>query len=657
MVLCKRHPSPATPALVFLAVLALPAAAQQPEEIKINVTATGTIDATGNGRIQWVMTFNPSRGYDRIKRHYPNLYVLFRDMGPERSRMEVNRETLKISSDDGQRSISFSADVLGAAVCRGNRWQVELAPSEQISTQDANRVFTVLHLGSASGLQMTIINTYLLPQNAQNIRFEKETRLLTYALPVAKIAGDPEVDVTVRYKKRLMAAVYKVYSDVEAQGGAYWAAKTIFKNTGKTPVFNLKIQYRCGEFSEMSVPEPYSVVPPGGAVVDSYFPLINSSVAQLRTPSPVQLHIRYEYTDAAGKPYSGETTRRLEMLGINQFEFSNLNDEDRSDNWFDYFNNAPLLAAFVTKVDEAVRQFAGYVSEAAGGAAANASKDDAVRWLKAAYTMQLLNNIVYQTPAGFMTKDRSGGQEIKYPRDVFRDKAGTCVDLAIAYAALAESVGLQSYLMLVPGHAFAVIRLPGGELLPVENTGLGGGDKRLSFEQAVEIGLKNMQKYVGEGLFYLINVQDQWTVGRVPNPELQALGIDFLEKAGIKRLAGLGAAEDPRGGGPGGQFRLIHDHGISDLSNFCIGTLRISGDVVTYQAERATDGRLDRFQVKKAEIREARQNRLGLGTAARGMTYQAFHIRLHSGINYNFAHIDPQGRDLGVAAVLMELNR
>jgi len=66
--------------------------------------------------------------------------------------------------------------------------------------------------------------------------------------------------------------------------------------------------------------------------------------------------IRYEYKDNNGKPHSEEITKRLEMLGINQFEFSNLNDADRTDSWFDYFNNAPLLSAFVTRMDDHVKQ-------------------------------------------------------------------------------------------------------------------------------------------------------------------------------------------------------------------------------------------------------------------------------------------------------------
>jgi len=224
--------------------------------------------------------------------------------------------------------------------------------NEQITTQDANKVFTVSQLGSQNGLKITSINTYVFPQNAQNVQFDKETRLLSYSLPAIKApvqTGEPEVDVSMRYKKRLMAAVYKVYGDSEAQGGAYWVAKTIFKNTGKTPVYGLKINYRLGEFTDMSIADPYSVVPPGGIVVDRYYPVIESRVCQLKTQTPMQLYVKYEYKDAAGKSYSGEMAKRPEMLGINQFEFSNLNDEDRSDSWFDYFNNAPAVICFCYK--------------------------------------------------------------------------------------------------------------------------------------------------------------------------------------------------------------------------------------------------------------------------------------------------------------------
>ncbi len=664
--------------LSILSLFALALPAQQTEDYGVNITSSQNVDTAGNSQVRWVMNFNPPRGYDRVKRNYPNLYVLFRDFGPERSSFEINKDTLKVSSDDGQRSISFAADVWGLAVARNNRWQIELSPNEHVSTQDANRVFTVLQFGTNNGLNMSVINTYVLPQSATNVKIDKESHLLTYVLPPVKaspVAGEPAVDVSVRYKKRLMAALYKLYADMDAQSGAYWAAKTIFKNTGKAPIYNLKIYYRLGEYTEMSVPDAYSVVPAGGVVVDRYYPVIQSRVAQLHTPTPVQLYIRYEYKDGAGRPYSSEVTRRLEMLGINQFEFSNLNDEDRSDSWFDYFNNAPLLSAFVTRMDDPVKQFAGYVSELSGGAAAGASNKDATRWLAAAYELERANHIVYQTPSGFLTPDHSSGQDIKFPRDVFRDKSGTCVDLAITYAAVAEAVGLQANLLVVPGHTFAVIRLPEGGFLPVENTGLAGGDQSIPFDKAVEIGSQELQKYLSEGLYYLVNLNQEWSAGHVPNPELQALGVDFLQQSGIRRAGTVTAAGVPRkksapGRAAGGQrlgaqvaeqppvpegkqFRVVHDHGMNNLLAYCLGTLTITSDSVIYQAEMANDGRRDQFHIRKAEIKEAKKNRLPMNQ--NGVVSPAFHLRLENGLNFNFALLDDNNRGLAPDPLLLEL--
>jgi hypothetical protein len=660
-------------AIVLLASLAPLALAQQ-DEVTINVKGVQSIDLRGNAHVQWVMTFNPARGYDRVRKFYPNLYVLFRDLGPERSGFEINRETLKITPDDGQRSITINADFLGAAVSKNNRWQIQLEPDEQISNQDGNRIFTMAQTGGQNGVRMAFINTYTLPIGSRDVHLVPgKTPLLTYSLPVVKspAVGKPEVDVKVRYKQRLMAAVYKIYGDEKAGDGAHWVAKTIFKNTGKTPIHDLKIAYKLGDYTEMSIPEAYSVVAAGGVVVDRYYPLISARVAELKNKTPLQLYIRYTYSDAAGRSYGGELTERPEMLGINQFQFSDLSDDDRTDTWRDSFNNAPLLAAFVTKMDDPVRQFAGYASHKAGMTSPASSPEDAIKWLKAAYEMELANDIVYTTPSGsFLAEGSTSIQDIKYPRDVFRDRTGTCIDLAILYAALAQSVGLYANLMVVPGHTFAVIRLPGGQLLAVENTGLGGGDQRFGFEKAVEIGMKELREHFEDGRYYLVDVQKEWDTDGVPTPELGQLATDFLEKSGIRPLngssggsrAGGGAGSRPAAstglassGAQGTAFRVVHDHGFGTLDAFCVGILYISADTITYEAQRSTDGRNDRFQIKKVDIKEAKKNRLPMGKNP--YLLEGFHIRLQNGSNFNFASVDEQGRGLNADAVLMELFR
>jgi hypothetical protein len=509
--------------------------AQDRADMQITVSGTMTVLPNGNGRIAMELGFDPPRGYDRVKAVYPNLYVLFRDFGVSRASFDLSKNSLQVSSDDGERKIRFRADVLGAAACKNGHWYLNIARQERFVTRVNNRLFTTAVARMGNGWLVNAKYEYILPGAAVIHEYSADRQQLSYRLPAPTGQGPAAVDVHVRYKKRLMAAVYKIYGDPEAALGSYWGAKTVFNNTGRSPIRDLRITYRLGEYTEESVPEKYSLVPPGGAVVDVYYPIISARVAQLKTRTPTELRIRYEYVDAAGRRHTDQIAQRLEILGVNQFEYSNLSDEDTTGSWFDSFNNAPLLSAFVTRNDEVVRQFAGMVSEVAGGVSAATDEADARRWLKAAYDMQMANNIVYQTPSGFLTPERSSAQDIKFPRDVFRDKSGTCIDLAITYASLAESVGLKTYLMLVPGHCFAVVQLPNGNLLKVENTGLGGGNRRSSFDKAVADATETFAKAMESGVYYLVDVQKELGEGRVTNPELPSLPPDFLEKAGIRR--------------------------------------------------------------------------------------------------------------------------
>src|SRR5579871_387481 len=520
--------------------------AQQIEQTSMILKASAVVDANGTAHLNASIKFDPPRIYDRIKRAYPNLYVLFRDLiANDRASSEIDRANTQVTSEDGTQTIAFKTTVYIFATCRDHQWQIHLAKGETIVTQEGNRVITSLVSTIQVGTILNGTGVYVLPAGAHNIKLDADNGLLTYSLlEPAHVHGQPQVDVAVRYQPNIMSSVYKVYADPTVANGRYWVAKTIVKNTGSVPIYNIKITYSMGEFADTTAQDPYTVVLPGGDAVDCYYPLFYSKVAQLKTRTPAHLHVQVEYKDAIGKVYTEDKTELVSILGINQFQFSNLTEAERTDSWFDTNDNWPLLAAYVTKIDDPVKQFAGYISEASGGAGASIDSKSALKWLEAAYDMELANNFVYQTPSG-----DSYSQDIKYPRDVFRAKSGTCIDLAICYATLAESVGMRAYLMLVPGHCFSVIQIPGGQLVPVENTGLGGGDQRMSFDQAVKCAVKEFNDYQQKGLFHFIDVETLQDQGHIPSPELPALGNDFLQTCGIKRLGDLNLSPTLAGGG------------------------------------------------------------------------------------------------------------
>jgi len=156
----------------------------------------------------------------------------------------------------------------------------------------------------------------------------------------------------------------------------------------------------------------------------------------------------------------------------------------------------------------------------------------------------------YQGPVGLsdptLSFDNTIVQSIKFPRDVIRDKSGTCIELAALYCSMAHSVGLKPYMVLIPGHAFALIRLPSGNLLPIETTGVGGGKTHGStpFDGVVESAVETYKKAAAEGRVLEIDIEDCWTRG-VSSPELEVLPADILQRWGIVAVE---SAPGPRAG-------------------------------------------------------------------------------------------------------------
>lgn len=498
----------------------------------IKVNLWGVLDDKGNVSLSVRWIFPTSAMYLQIKRAYPNPYVIARNLLGASATMELRNA--KVYYEDQNNSLKLTADVLGGAVNRKQRWTINIGKGADMLYSDGKRAIFLLVQSVGSDAVMIQALNINLPKGASDCKFDNKTGFFTYLLDRKVAKGKTNVDFTVRLKPRIMSALYKVYGNPELFGGSYWVAKTIFRNTGTSDITDLRISYKLGDYASWSPESTYSLVVPGGTVVDFYYPIISPRITELKSPTPCDLVVRYSYKDSSGKTYSDTASYRLQVLGVNQFEFSNLPEEERTGTWADDFSNSPLIAAFVTKLDDPVKAFAGMVSQYAGGVAAAANDDDAIKFCKALYDLELFNGISYQTPSGFLTEYTSFGQDLKYPRDVLRDKAGTCVDLAILYASVCETVGLKTLIIVIPGHAFPVVILPSGQLLPIEATGVGGAavGRSMSFEEAVNAGKKNIRE-LEMGRYFVVNVQELQSQG-VSTPELSKLPADILKQWGYK---------------------------------------------------------------------------------------------------------------------------
>ena len=340
----------------------------------------------------------------------------------------------------------------------------------------------------------------------------------------ASSSGSGRVDVKLLARQHVVTAAYKAYGNEKL---GFWLAKTIISNPGDAPVYDVKVSYRVEGFTDWSQPHVYAAIPPGGAVVDLYYPVFPPSITKLTSATPSKVVVRVEYrVSKNAKPLEVTMSRQVQVLGINDIVFSSIPPEESTGSFYDVFSNYPLLAAWVTPSDPVLLRFAGIVAQRAGGPATGLSDQEAIKFLAAAWQYSVENGISYQTESSAYWTGKFS-EHVKFPRDVLRDHSGTCIDTAIFFASLAMSQGLKAYIVLMPAHAFPIIVLPSGQLVPIESTAL---NLKVSFDKAVKYGIRTAQMAFS-GPHIVIDVAALQAQGIVP-PELPSLPPNVLEQWG-----------------------------------------------------------------------------------------------------------------------------
>jgi len=374
-------------------------------------------------------------------------------------------------------------------------------------------------------------------------------------------AAEGRLTLELQAKDRVMTGLYKVIASADAFPEE-WLAGAVVRNTGTAPLKGVAVRFRVDGWTEWSPWSADARVAPGGEFAVPYHPLFDRSVTDLQTSTPVDVRAQWRCRGNDG-PASGEATRRVTLLGGREFVFSRT--EGGSGTFEERFSNAPFLAAWVSRDDPIVKQFAGLASRNAGGAAANLGNEAGLETLRASYELMLLNDFVYKAPVALLDPrlsfDAKTVQNLKLPRDVLRDKSGTCIELAILHAAIAHQLGIRPYLALIPGHCFPIFELSeqvGGKTVtlrvPMEANGIRGGLRalgmdRVGFHRAVEIATANEARHRKDGTLILVDVLAMWAHG-VASPEPSPLPEDALERWGIRAKGVPGVTLPEIGNGP-----------------------------------------------------------------------------------------------------------
>lgn len=532
-----------------------------PVDGRASLYAEVDLSTVGDAKTRIEIHFSEAN-YAALRKNVTDPRKFLQDMRPGRSASEIAPDA-SASFVDKAHAVVLLMTELGAVRGSGEcGWILNIGGGyEMIGTDTVEgrpRGFFEEKGTWGNGMAFVGRYTYLLPKDAKDSNWDSSAQALTWTLPCDAGSGPARLGMNLKVKDRLMTSVYKIYG----LGGAMasqWVAKLVIRNNGTSRVRNLRVRFRLDRYSEWSGWSKYPEVVPGQTVVALYNPVLDAAIARIKSNTPADLHIAWSYEDAAGKKEEDEDTARMVLLGVNEFVFSNLVKGESFGTWAEDFNNAPLLAAWVSRNDSVVKQFAAMANRMAGGVGAATDDASAVKVLEACYDLLRANDFTYQHPPALVDKtvsfDVRQVQNVKFPRDTIRDRSGTCIDLAILFAAMVNALGLEPHLALIPGHCFPVVRLPGGNLVAVEATGVGGGLRfgSAGFQDMFQKGIEELEAATADGRLYLIDVREGWTSG-IANPEVDELAADILERWGIKET---GRGEPAPDAAPGGGDAVV----------------------------------------------------------------------------------------------------
>lgn len=520
--------------LLLLAGTFLSSAAQATDPV-IKGRTTVKISEVGESDVN-VSLKTQTTYYSALKQLGSNFNLLARQIGMD-DRNWTRQSPLDGSFIDSNNEVELKFNTPGAARnVKGNTWVVAVGRGEtcQLVSATASRVTLMTAELTAIGLG-TMVMEIELPSGATNAAFDSQKQEITYEFePQVTNGTKPELQIEVDHKSTLMSSLAKNYSNPDFT--YMWAARAVAKNTGDQVLSNYRIRFRVAEMGSWGSWQRVAKLYPGQTVVDPFFPIFDlEKMMALNGSRPAVIEVEYEYEEADGTKVEESDSFPVQILSRNEVIFSSMKPEQIT-GFADQFDYAPaLFTSMTTPADPVVQQLAGRINGMAAESygqsiAASSSDDECVAFMGALHHFLQTNHVAYQSPLGMLTQGNQG-QHIKYTRDVMRNRAGTCVDLAVTWASVCEAVGLEPAIVLIPGHAFPAVKLPESQQwLAIESTMLNA-----TFKDAVTRGNAELAE-ARKGNHYLVDITEVRKLG-ILGLDLPNVSEEYLTNLGYSFVA------------------------------------------------------------------------------------------------------------------------
>jgi hypothetical protein len=206
----------------------------------------------------------------------------------------------------------------------------------------------------------------------------------------------------------------------------------------------------------------------GGQKTQHIYLNFNDNVLEISDATSIPVSILVEYYDSFNIKHQEFVSSSMQVLGRNSLSRG----------------YGKPYSAYVTPLHPLIREFASKSTSGLSAALNNEQQTLAARWLfesMRSYGIDYVNDVV------------NIGDYVQFPYETMKNKNGDCEDLAILYASLLESVGIEAVIIRYPEHVLAGYINKMGYLVPVETTLVNSG-----FDAAISTGLSEYNQHKSE---------------------------------------------------------------------------------------------------------------------------------------------------------------
>ncbi|MGB7531683.1 MAG: hypothetical protein WA977_01725 [Halobacteriota archaeon] len=315
-----------------------------------------------------------------------------------------------------------------------------------------------------------------------------------------------EISLTTAYMDKIPSGVYYLFPKLD-----YTLMEFNVANNG-ADVLEVTVSSEISGYTDKAINTEQ--IAPGETKAIEQTPLFKPGILDTLTElKSANLHYKVTYLEDGKETTWDEQTIPVELYAKDTMVWGEVVEGE-------YVDLSPLIAAWVTphvrEVDELVRVAAEYHPQRSMGAAE--TPEQRFEQVGAIYdALQNEYEITYISSTISYAGQTESSQRVKLPKYAINLASANCIDGTVLFASALENIGIDPYIVMVPGHAFLAWDNGDDTISCLETTMVGSS----TFEEAYDYGFDEYDQEVENGNFdtgvsNLISIKDAREIGITP---------------------------------------------------------------------------------------------------------------------------------------------